>query len=124
MEKKTGIELISEERERQKSVEGWNDLHDEGHNQAEMAGAAGCYIASYLNQQYKNTERFRFQRLFDTGETGEITDKWDDAWPWDWEYDKRKKHDKIKSLKIAGALIAAEIDRLLNINEKIEREGE
>lgn len=38
--------------------------------------------------------------------------KWVDPWPWDVAWDKRYKHDRLKQLAIAGALIAAEIDRL------------
>lgn len=34
-------------------------------------------------------------------------------WPWSDAWDKRKKHDRIRQLSIAGALIAAEINRLL-----------
>ena len=30
-----------------------------------------------------------------------------------WEWDKRGKHERIRQLEIAGALLAAEIDRLL-----------
>lgn len=38
--------------------------------------------------------------------------KWVDAWPWDKQYDKREKHDRIRRLVIAAALIVAEIERL------------
>jgi hypothetical protein len=40
-----------------------------------------------------------------------VTD-YHDAWPWDDECDKRWKHGRLRQLVIAGALIAAEIDRL------------
>lgn len=41
---KTGIELISEERQRQINVEGWTAEHDSEHVNNELALAAACYI--------------------------------------------------------------------------------
>ena len=112
--KKTGIELIAEERQRQADVEGWNNFHDEDHTAYQLSAAAGCYIASAQNKYFldhthsdgKPVTRFQVR---DEGER-----KWVDGWPWDKEYDKREKHDIKRSLVIAGALIAAEIDRLNN----------
>ena len=40
-------------------------------------------------------------------------------WPWDKSYNKRHKHNRIRQLEIAGALIAAEIDRLLRLKENV-----
>ena len=40
-----------------------------------------------------------------------------DAWPWEPQFDKRGKHSRIRCLTIAGALIAAEIDRLKRAGE-------
>jgi hypothetical protein len=37
-----------------------------------------------------------------------------DAWPWSRNWDKRDKHSRTRRLEIAGALIAAEIDRLVS----------
>jgi hypothetical protein len=42
-------------------------------------------------------------------------------WPTNWHHHKKRKHDRVKQLAIAGALIAAEIDRLLR---KAESEGQ
>lgn len=36
-----------------------------------------------------------------------------DAWPWDKQDYPRKKHGRLRRLAIAGALIAAEMDRLI-----------
>jgi hypothetical protein len=41
----------------------------------------------------------------------------DNVWPWPAEFDKREKHGQKRSLEIAGALIAAELDRIERINE-------
>ena len=129
---KSGIELIAEERKRQVEVEKWDYSHDEDYKNGEMIGAAGCYIASALNKHLKEIDhsnqepRAKFE-VYDFGQEATIfppggiyekrrTDArpagWIDGWPWSKEWDKRKKHDKLRSLVIAGALIAAEIDRL------------
>ncbi len=41
-----------------------------------------------------------------------------DPWPFEKELDKRLKHNRIKKLAIAGALVAAELDRLLRIVDR------
>lgn len=90
-----GAHLILAERGRQKSEEGWTSSHDDEQEHGELAIAAACYAVTNLDQCV-------------------ITDPIEgtDAWPWDHQWDKRQKHGRIKRLKIAGALIAAEIDRL------------
>ena len=88
---KTGIELIAEERQRQIEVEGYNDLHDSHHVSDELAIAAAIYAMP---------ERYRFD--------SQIINKW----PWGWKYYKPCPDDRIRELVKAGALIAAEIDRM------------
>lgn len=130
--KKTGVELIAEERLRQVEVEKWDYSHDADYSHGELIGAAGCYVANALSKQLedhfgtKKSPLSRFQ-IYDFGEknflvnSGDRGDRqvkkagWEDAWPWDEKWDKRKKHDKIRSLVIAGALIAAELDRLQSV---------
>lgn len=120
---KSGIELIEEERKRQIDAEGWNKFHDDDHGNMELTGAACSYAANAINKHYnENKVRFQINLPAETnlqaGNTGDRGDRqlrkagWYDGWPWDGEWDKRKKHDKLRSLVIAGALIAAEIDRL------------
>lgn len=125
---KSGVELIAEERQRQIEKEGWSGAHDNSHDLMQLTGAAGCYLANAINKFYsedikKHEKKARFQYhyepelnfLVNSGDRGDRTlDKggWKDGWPWEEKWDKRKKHDKLKSLVIAGALIAAEIDRL------------
>lgn len=84
-----GIESIAAERRRQIEVEGWTPEHDDEHDSGEMAAAASCYsIAAF----YKPYERFPV------------------FWPWGKSWWKPK--DRRSNLVRAGALIAAEIDRL------------
>ena len=87
MNSKTGIELIAQERARQIEKEGWSPEHDAQHKNGELAQAAACYALNKLP-----VPKLKF--------------------PWPEHWDKRKKHDRKKSLIIAGALIAAELDRL------------
>ena len=92
MNTKTGIELIAEERKRQIEKEGWSHEHDAQHKNGELAQAAACYALNKLP-----VPKLKF--------------------PWPQHWDKRKKHDRKKSLAIAGALIAAELDRLMREEE-------
>jgi hypothetical protein len=108
----TGAERIAAERERQMKVEGWTPGHDDEHEDGELAAAAVCYTAPrpvFERRDYGNEVRFL------------------DPWPesWDSEWDKRPRSEatealrkptrkeRIRMLEKAGALIAAEIDRLL-----------
>lgn len=84
---KTGIELITEERARQISEEGWTPKHDDQHDGGEMACAAACYAISASG----GIER-------------------SGLWPWGRVWWKPK--NQVRDLVRAGALIAAEIDRL------------
>lgn len=100
----TGIELIAQERERQVSKEGWTPEHDDSHEHGEMAIAAACYAVVGT----------------DVMVTTYATINGCDAFPWDPSWDKRKKHDRKRQLVIAGALIAAELDRLNRLEENVK----
>ncbi|KSV16332.1 hypothetical protein DA01_03575 [Dehalococcoides mccartyi] len=113
----TGIELIAEERKRQIEVEGFNAEHDDDvyHESGELALAAACYASPINLYQCEITTR------------GTL---YSDPWPnlWEGAQDKRKRRDpwfniiepngslpsteRIRNLVKAGALVAAEIDRL------------
>lgn len=86
---KTGIEHIIEERQRQISIEGYTSDHDDKHTNAELARAGACYVIDYATPAHVGF-----------------------AWPWDKRWWKPTPNDPIKQLAKAGALIAAEIDRL------------
>lgn len=88
---KTGIELIAEERQEQIKKHKWSLFHDTKHNNNEL-----IYAAAYALEPNKfNGSRF------------------------DWISFQLKIDSKaeIERLKVAGALIAAEIDRLQNIEK-------
>ena len=95
----TGIELITQERKRQIEKEGWSIETDmELQPCGELAIAAMCYASP------SDTGPFRFFR----GKTCPA------VWPWDassWK-PSLTKEGRIQELAKAGALIAAEIDRL------------
>ena len=112
---KTGVELIAEERIRQVREENWSSDHDMDHCGGELAWAAVCYAAPgpVFEQIDLLPESVRFS----------------DPWPWDSRDDKRsymEENDpadlipnqelelplRRRLLVKAGALIAAEIDRL------------
>lgn len=94
-----GIESIAAERKRQVEEEGWTSEHDDAHVHGELAGAAACY-AMYV-------------ALYGIGRTdlSEIVSRTlRELWPWSphWWKPKGRRADLVR----AGALIAAEIDRL------------
>lgn len=125
---KSGVELIAEERSRQIDVEGWTPEHDAGHRTFEMSGAAACYIAKNISNKlesihHTNQSPLAEFKIYYFGEsdflvnTGDRGDRriakagWRNGWPWDMKWWK-PSDDPIKNLVKAGALIAAEIDRL------------
>lgn len=85
--KKTGAELISDERLRQIEVEGYDAQHDaESETWDALASAAISYIIASLNPDMAK-----------------------DFWPW--PDDMYKPKDTLRNLERAGALVAASIDR-------------
>lgn len=110
---KSGTELIAEERQRQIDKEGWTAQHDEQHTNGELALVAALYATPeplyakcglghdlVFVDPWPWFDRVEIARYGD-GLTTQVS-----AW------DKRKQHSKLRRLVIAGALIAAEIDRL------------
>lgn len=97
---KTGAQLITEERARQISAEGWDAGHDDEHDEGQMCAAAECYAEAAELQ------------------VGGITHVSDTPKYWPWEYQWWKPSaDPVRNLVKAGALIAAEIDRLQRISK-------
>lgn len=85
-----GDVLITQERNRQAAQEGYYLSHDQEHDQGELVAAAIAYAG----------ESFPHSGL-------------DVYWPWDvkgW----KPSEDRVRNLVKAGALIAAEIDRIQN----------
>ena len=88
-EKLTGIELIAKERRRQIFEEEHSQFDDMEHDCGELADAARCYALDPILKDPLCPPN---------------------DWPWVW--DKWKPKGQIRDLVRAGALIAAEIDRI------------
>lgn len=97
---KTAIDDITNERNRQKLVEGWSEEHDDQHADGSLARAAACYAVHAGNHQdlalLVGLPAYRDIRPF--------------GWPWALEWWKPK--DPRRDLVRAGALIVAEIERM------------
>lgn len=101
---KTGIELISDERARQVNQEGHNASGDALYVRRQLVKAAIAYL------------------FFESGDADMQTYA-HDTWPWG--NDSFKPDDgSIRNLSKAGALIAAEIDRMNRRAAGIEARGE
>lgn len=98
---KTGIELIAEERQRQIEKEGWTPEHDDEHKAGELANAAAYYAMTDGTIDFINSRWGEDNHLY--------------IWPFELEWLKRTPENRIRELQKAGALIAAEIDRLNRI---------
>lgn len=100
-----GVALIAAERRRQVDVEGWTAEHDDQHRHCELLDASRCYA----NQGRTWFPVFTHQYGTDPGAM------LDQNWPW-WVGEEpegwKPSRDPITDLAKAGALIAAEIDRL------------
>jgi hypothetical protein len=87
-----GVEMIAAERRRQIEQEDWKPTHDDTHEGEELARAAAIYA---MPDHIRRSEEI-------------VT-----LWPWELDWWKPTPHDRVRELIKAGALIAAEIDRLL-----------
>jgi hypothetical protein len=101
----TGIELIAAERKRQIEKEGWTAEHDEQHREEELALAAACYTLPY-ELRHDKVGYFSWSKLLEK------------LWPWHMDWYKSSHDNRIRELVKSGALAAAEIDRLLRLEEK------
>ena len=88
-----GWEQIAAERERQEAREGWTPEHDDQHTNGQLLKAALCYAEQGLVQYH-----------YGPGDQPP-------GWPWSFHWWK-PTGDRVRDLVKAGALIAAEIDRL------------
>ena len=104
MKNSTGLEIIAAERTRQIEVEGYTTEHDSRHIDDSLAFAAACYA---IPQRGRN--------IF-AGQGG-LSNVFRVLWQWEFIWWKPSPDDRIKELAKAGALIAAEIDRLLNLKK-------
>ena len=111
---KSGTELIAEERARQISVEGWDAEHDRSHTDGALATAAACYA---LPPERRGMDRRQMPVNTARGLADPDSFVWVEKsvpcdWPFDCEWWKPCPEDRVRELVKAGALVAAEIDRL------------
>lgn len=95
-----GIERITAERIRQIVAEGYTAEHDAQHKNGELACAAACY-ADYASHQMQ-------------GKQAHFCGVPPILWPWAKE-SWNPSYNPMRNLQKAGALIAAEIDRLAHV---------
>lgn len=108
--KRTGAQLIQSERKRQKESEGYDAEHDDQYLNGELLTAALLYAS---------TPQARQQMVDADGVP--VTWPWRALNPDSW---KPTPYDRVRELTKAGALIAAEIDRIQRIeNEETYWEG-
>lgn len=88
----TGAERILRERQRQIEEEGYTQYKDDQHRDEQLLRAAACYIQASNPVFVRHT--------------------WPDPWQWN------PSADQIRNLERAGALIAAEIDRIQRRREE------
>ena len=84
----SGVESIAAERMRQIFAEAWTLEHDQQHGNGELIQAAACCVLARSSRDPQP-----------------VTWPWDEVW---W----KPSSDTARNLAKAGALIAAEIDRL------------
>ncbi len=99
-----GATLIAAERRRQIEAEGWTADHDDSHDTCELVQAAVCYL--HVSTQYEIG--------------GEAP-----PWPWgdEWWKPRQGTAGYIRNLTKAGALIAAEIDRLQRLAARAKEDA-
>lgn len=110
---RSGIEMIAAERQRQIDRLGKTAEHDDDYIVGELPSAAICYAIAgdclangkvMMGEDYVCTPE-NLMENFQSLEFNGVN------WPWDWK-DFKISPDPIRNLVKAGALIAAEIDRL------------
>jgi len=100
--KKSGAELIADERRRQIEAEGFTVEHDQQWTKAQLARAGREYVTCYIGQAAGFQPIKKWVAMY---------------WPWAPEWWK-PSDDPIRNLVKAGALLAAEIDRVNRMVEK------
>jgi hypothetical protein len=89
----SGVDLIAAERRRQVVFEGWTPEHDDDHEYGELAIEAACLAVDGTDAIIDHPE-------------------WDENQQTDpWGLVEKHRNNRVRQLVIAGALLAAEIDR-------------
>lgn len=100
----TGVKQIAAERQRQLEEEGWTADHDDKHTKSQLTYASQSYLIMAIRVLYGPPDP-----------RTKLTPP--SFWPWENEWWK-PSDDPIRNLVKAGALIAAEIDRLERAKER------
>lgn len=109
----SGIDIIRVERERQIKVENWTADHDDTHTSGCMAVAAASYALHSATMADNNAGwRARYEEMGC------------EIWPFDKDPWWKPSNDPVRDLAKAGALIAAEIDRILRFKRACYRTKE
>jgi hypothetical protein len=95
-----GVERIAAERKRQIEEEGFTEKGDDLYDTGELARAAMCYCMEPGD--------------YEDGDEPCVPQEW----PWEDKWWKPSPEHRIRELEKAGALIAAEIDRLIRLEGK------
>lgn len=98
----SGVARISQEREHQINEKGFGADRDEQYVRGELARAAVCYALPRRLREASPIQRAP------------------SLWPWGADSWKPSPGDRVRELAKAGALIAAEIDRLQDYAQKHE----
>lgn len=98
-----GADLITAERQRQIDAEDWTPEHDDAHDSGELVHAAISYAYSPFSD-VRQAPDDDYRKPAGTAAPS--------TWPWEDEWWKPTPKDRVRELTKAGALIAAEIDRL------------
>ena len=99
----SGIAIIAAERTRQINKEKWTAGHDDEHTDGQLAIAAAVYATPDEHRLYRG-QAPRSEAV-------------PHEWPWGDEWWKPTPKNRLRELAKAGALIAAELDRLLRVAE-------
>lgn len=97
--KKSAIELIADERQRQVDQEGWTIAHDDEFEEEQLSLAAASYAMPDRRRKFLSTRNIPH------------------FFPWRFEFWKPSPDNRIKELIKAGALIVAEIERLQRLEQ-------
>lgn len=100
--KEPGATLIAKERKRQIEVEGWDAEHDEDHTSMCLATAGASYALDVVSKHAEVSKGWK--EIFKQRSI--------ELWPFDEEWFRPTPDDPVRQLVKAGALIAAEIDRI------------
>lgn len=97
-----GVKVIAAERKRQIDIERFTPIMDDHQTSSQLANAAACYAMPSIVRHLRVGDSSLFEHL----------------WPFDMVWWKPSPARRIRELAKAGALIAAEIERLQRIEAK------